>query len=49
MNYDNSYRKKGWKEGATGVSIDIQMNLLSTWTNHRVAEYYQNIFLAYLD
>lgn len=32
-----------------GIDIDIQMNLLNTWTKHQVADYYQNVFLMHLD
>ena len=31
------------------IDIDLQLNLLITWAKYGVAEYYQNIFLAYLD
>lgn len=31
------------------VNIDTQMNLLNTWLRYKVPDYYQNIFLAYLD
>lgn len=34
---------------AGGANIDLQLSLLHTWTRFRVAEYYQNIFLAHLD
>lgn len=33
----------------TPINIDLQLNLFNTWTKHGVADYYQNIFLAYLD
>ncbi len=31
------------------INIDLQLNLFNTWIKYGVAEYYQNIFLAYLD
>ena len=31
------------------INIDLQLNLFNTWLKYEVAEYYQNIFLAYLD
>lgn len=31
------------------INIDLQLNLLNTWTRFKVAEYYQNIVLAHLD
>ena len=45
--------KKG-KDGSLNVSnkninIDLQLNLLNTWTTFNVADYYQNIFLVHLD
>jgi hypothetical protein len=48
MNQDYNIQKNQKYPGKT-VSIDLQMNLLNTWMNHHVAEYYQNIFLTYLD
>jgi hypothetical protein len=37
------------KRNESRVNIDIQMNLLNVWTKFKVADYYQNIFLAYID
>jgi hypothetical protein len=48
MNHDYNLKKSKMYTEKT-VSIDLQMNLLNTWMNHHVAEYYQNIFLTYLD
>lgn len=31
------------------ISIDLQLNLLNTWTRFKVADYYQNIVLTHLD
>lgn len=31
------------------INIDLQLNLFNTWIKYSVADYYQNIFLAYLD
>jgi len=31
------------------IPIDLQLNLLNSWTKFKVADYYQNIFLAYVD
>jgi hypothetical protein len=31
------------------VNIDLQMNLLNTWVKYKVSDYYQNVFLAFLD
>jgi len=31
------------------INIDLQLNLLNTWTKFNVADYYQNIFLVHLD
>ncbi len=31
------------------INIDLQLHLLNTWTKFKVADYYQNIFLAHLD
>lgn len=31
------------------INIDLQLNLLNTWTKFTVADYYQNIFLVHLD
>lgn len=33
----------------SNISIDLQMNLLNTWTKHKIPDDYQNLFLAYLD
>jgi hypothetical protein len=46
--------KKGTKEGSLNdsnknINIDLQLNLLNTWTKFNVADYYQNIFLVHLD
>jgi hypothetical protein len=34
---------------ANPIQIDLQLNLLNTWTKFKVPDYYQNIFLAYVD
>ena len=31
------------------IDIDLQLNLFITWAKYGIAEYYKNIFLAYLD
>ncbi len=31
------------------INIDLQLNLFNTWLKYNVAEYYQNIFLTFLD
>lgn len=33
----------------SNISIELQMNLLNTWTKHKIPDDYQNLFLAYLD
>lgn len=31
------------------IQIDLQLNLLNTWTKFKVPDYYQNIVLAHVD
>jgi hypothetical protein len=31
------------------INIDLQLNLFNTWLKYEVAEYYQNLFLTFLD
>lgn len=48
MNRSFERRRSTQQEGGC-LDIDLQMSLLNTWTRHRVADYYQAIFLAHLD
>ena len=34
---------------AKDINIDLQMNLLSTWSQYKVSDYYQNIVLPHID
>jgi hypothetical protein len=58
--YTNNYRNKlspDMKGGTSflrpptepRINIDLQLNLFNTWLKYDVAEYYQNIFLTFLD
>lgn len=42
-------RERGDKAGGNSINIDLQLNLLNTWTRFKVGEYYQNIVLTHLD
>ncbi len=46
-----TYHKKSFAQSPhpQPISIDLQMDLLNTWANHGIADYYQTVFLAFLD